>query len=787
MSSPRTANRSTRLAGPKRLAGTGGAGTLHATFPAATLALGLLTLVTAASMGRLFLGSSYLGPVLVAAVTAHAVAYAWRRLSIPITLAFALSAVCVGLVAIWTVLPQTTTFGLPVASTFRSLGSELARAGSDFQMVRAPAPATHGFLIVSVFAVGLAGTIADWLAFRAGATFEAAVPTLALFLFTAALGTADGRVLTVAAYACALLSFVLLRELDGSRRGPWFSSPAKTAKARSRAAMVVTGASLSALSITFASFVGPGIPGARSAALIDWHNLNRLSPNQRTTISPLVSLQAKELQQSRIEMFNVFSPLLTYWRLTSLDNFDGTVWSSDETYKPTSQHLDVNTPPLAHAQSVTQTFTISGLDDVWLPAAYQPVGLRNGPLVVGYNGGSSSIIPSNGTPEHLSYRVVSEVPHFNVDDLGALAAVPHGPQTVQDTKLPDNVPPRIITEAKNVVRHNQTPFGKALALQQYFQSGKFHYDLDVPKGHDDNALYQFLFVTRRGFCEQFAGAYAVMARAVGLPTRVAVGFTPGHVGDDGSLHVYGGDAHAWPEVYFGPQFGWVPFEPTPGRGNPLAVDYTGVSPGQAPGPGAVVTAPTALTPPSSPATPGASGGSTSEVNGPTRLASNVPTGSPASGSITKGWMALAAAGALVAALAFLAPVLKAGSRRRRRRSARGAERVLVAWDEAATALGMAGVARRSSETFAEYASRARSSGLLPDGVSAIATLAEEAALASYSVLNIDANHVEAAVSSCAQVQRTVRNVLPRWRRIAGAAGFSNGFRARARQTLSRGA
>ncbi len=83
---------------------------------------------------------------------------------------------------------------------------------------------------------------------------------------------------------------------------------------------------------------------------------------------------------------------------------------------------------------------------------------------------------------------------------------------------------------------------------------------------------------RRGYCEQFAGTYAAFARSIGLPARVAVGFTPGEL-TDGVYVVRGQHAHAWPEVWF-EGIGWVPFEPTPGRGAPGAQSYTFVEPQQ---------------------------------------------------------------------------------------------------------------------------------------------------------------------------------------------------------------
>src|SRR5262249_10159469 len=96
------------------------------------------------------------------------------------------------------------------------------------------------------------------------------------------------------------------------------------------------------------------------------------------------------------------------------------------------------------------------------------------------------------------------------------------------------------------------------------------------------SLTNFLFATRTGFCQQFAGAYAVLARAIGLPTRLAVGFAEGTATGNGNYQVLNADAHAWPEVYFGPAFAWLPFDPTKSFPCPAA---QGHAPQTIPGPG----------------------------------------------------------------------------------------------------------------------------------------------------------------------------------------------------------
>ena len=81
----------------------------------------------------------------------------------------------------------------------------------------------------------------------------------------------------------------------------------------------------------------------------------------------------------------------------------------------------------------------------------------------------------------------------------------------------------------------------------------------------------FLFKTKTGYCQHFAGAMAVLLRFNGIPARVAVGFTTGEKVDDGTYVVTRNDAHAWVEAYF-PGVGWVPFDPTPGRALPVSGD-----------------------------------------------------------------------------------------------------------------------------------------------------------------------------------------------------------------------
>jgi transglutaminase-like putative cysteine protease len=121
--------------------------------------------------------------------------------------------------------------------------------------------------------------------------------------------------------------------------------------------------------------------------------------------------------------------------------------------------------------------------------------------------------------------------------------------------------PLVRRTALSVTRDADSPWEQAVALERYFsRTGGFVYDLNVPPGSSRDAMRRFL-TNKIGYCEQYAGAMAAMARSLGLPARVVVGYTTGSR-RDGYWSITNLDAHAWPEIYF-VDAGWVRFEPTP--------------------------------------------------------------------------------------------------------------------------------------------------------------------------------------------------------------------------------
>ena len=120
--------------------------------------------------------------------------------------------------------------------------------------------------------------------------------------------------------------------------------------------------------------------------------------------------------------------------------------------------------------------------------------------------------------------------------------------------------------AHGVTSEAQSPYEAAALLETWFrEAGGFVYDEQPPAPIGGTpALVDFVNETKRGYCQHYAGAMALMLRLLGVPARVAVGFTSGeYSADDKEWVVKDTNAHAWVEVWF-PEFGWIPFDPTPG-------------------------------------------------------------------------------------------------------------------------------------------------------------------------------------------------------------------------------
>jgi hypothetical protein len=323
-----------------------------------------------------------------------------------------------------------------------------------------------------------------------------------------------------------------------------------------------------------------------------------------------------------------------YWRTSVLERFDGFRWTAAgdsaiaryELPEPASRGLTVNSqiasldPRWVHRA----TFNIDALESslVVAPGAV----LKLGNLAIGSAGPAGVSLPGDqtlGDGDH--YSVVAYEPDPTAQDLrGVPSHLDPGLRQYTQLALPRVAPTPVPTDsfgnplqagihpnptislrtlamplygsgggrddrralarssygpvyalARRLTTDAKTEYGAVAAIERHLRQA-YRYSESPPQR--ELPLRAFLFRDRRGYCQQFSGAMALMLRTLGIPARVASGFSPGVPNPDGNgWAIRDLDAHSWVEVYFN-NIGWVPFDPTPAAA-PAAAQSSGAGGG----------------------------------------------------------------------------------------------------------------------------------------------------------------------------------------------------------------
>ena len=719
--------------------------------------VGTLAFATAFAFGRIFVGQLATWKLLAAALISVAISALMERRGL--FLATVASAIGLIVVLAWLVFPQTAWYGLPTVRTLRAVGRSLEWVGQQARVQVAPTPPLAPLMLASVTAVWTAMFAAYALAVRAGSPLLAILPSVALVGF-ADLVLEDGvRPLYAVVFLVAVLGVVFA---DGIRRirqwGPLWAPPFRQRRLSSATARSARRVVLLAV---LAALLVPGIlPGFRSEALVDLSSTGGTGAR----IDPFVSIKSSLERDEEIDLFRVTTDAgAAYWRLFALDRFDGETWSLlDPTLAtaPAVPDSGVLPGPLegASGETLTQEYhVLTDLPDRWVPMAYPPDTLDLSDAWVRYDAELGAARSANVLDEGLEYRVTSMIVQPTPEELDRVTFGSPS-EYGDDTFLPGNVSPRVQKIAEHWTKAEPTPYRKVFAIQQRLRSSPFTYSTDVEPTADSDALLAFLTQTHVGFCQQFSTAMAVLVRELGYPARVVVGFRPGEQDGD-TFTVASTDAHSWVEVRF-PGYGWLPFEPTPGRSNPISAE-----------PGTYLN-PVALNPGESGAGAETGPGST-ETGGPIdpllgmvmhqrreerRGASfgsvPLPTAEDENGYRVPYGLLLRIALLLVAGLAVLVPLVKAVWRRRMLRRSREPRQLVLAafrvFDGEATDLGLG---RAEGETLAEYRERLEANIAFSDGH--LRTLTSTAIRAAYSA---DPPRMEEALEAAQAAQTAIRDV-----------------------------
>jgi len=748
-----------------------------------TVALGALTVVSVLAFSRVFTTPGWIAPAVLTAVAAHVLAWWLRARHVPVSIAVAVELVVVAAVAAYLILPGDLTWGLPLGHLYHGLGTSLRHAGTGMRVDITPVPSAPGYSLLVAWGAGVAAVVADLLAFHLRAALQALAPPFALFLTASAIGTAQGRAWTVGAEVGAIAVFLLAEQIAAQHGATWLGG-----RAAGTARVAATAGALSAaVAVIAAVALTPVIPAREGDGILGWRSATGGGNGTRITPSPFDDLRTRLLDNPDTVVMTVESSQPSYWRLTSLDNFDGTVWSSNDSYQSINGRLPgVSLSP--GTQQVSEQFQIAALDSIWLPTGFDPEVVHR-VANVSWDPTSGSLISSKATSNGESYSVDASEQLAELSPRLLSAAPPLSSASVptSDVSLPGDIPSAVLALGHKITAGDQTEYAKAYALEQFFHRSPFEYTTTPISDDSSSALDTFLFSTHQGYCQQFAGAYAVLARAVGLPTRIAVGFQTGAL-NGGVYTVTDADAHAWPEVWF-PTVGWVPFEPTPGRQVPGAT-YTGNTSAVQSSPSSAITTTTA------PAAAKSGSSSAPKVHLPTGASAS--TAAPVHHTNSPFWAVVGLVVSLMALVVVLwgsavATMRRLRWRRRRSRAAHpphgdalfpapgprpdgfdtdptARQRVLVAWAETAELLAWWRLRRRPDETVMEFAERAalelpRPSTTIDASADELLELAGLVQRAEFSAVDVTRTNADQADRLARSVIDQLRRAIPRGRRF----------------------
>ncbi|MFW5941444.1 MAG: transglutaminase-like domain-containing protein [Chloroflexota bacterium] len=247
-----------------------------------------------------------------------------------------------------------------------------------------------------------------------------------------------------------------------------------------------------------------------------------------------------------------------YWRALSYDAYTGRGWALSQERQ---EQLGAGAPipqPAAEAQT-TVTQTVRWRLDEPLLRHTAGVPLRFEDSVTVYWRGQNDFVRVTGGGD--AYTATSRVSNATPEQLRQ-ARPQEGPAALLSryTQLPAGLPRRVRQLAQEVAAEQPTAYDQARALQAFLRQYPYSLDVRRPPAGDDPVDF-FLFELQRGYCDYYASAMVVMARALGLPARLVIGYLAPAADGAGVQTIYQINAHAWPEIYFA-GYGWIPFEPT---------------------------------------------------------------------------------------------------------------------------------------------------------------------------------------------------------------------------------
>lgn len=523
-------------------------------------------------------GMRWLGYAGIAVMVVTATGLGLRALRTPtilVALAQLFALFCL-LVALFT---NSGVLGLfPGPTAIGDLGKVLESSVEAVRVGVPPVPPTTPVLCLVVIAIGLVAVLVDTLAVAAGTPAACGLVLLCVYAVPASL--AD-EMLPWWSFVLGASAFAALLAVDGAHRhhvwrnrpvmpgtGRGMGSPSALVSAALVLALII-GATATAVG-TVGSLPGGGGGGGGTGGL---------------ALKPFTALRGMLSQGANVELFRVrgLGTDGRYLRALTLPRYDGAGgWQPAEALPDNvAASGDLPLGPGDDGGGLITPIEIEPVnsEDLWAPVYGVPRRVRDLPAGMFYDP-SGGMIYSRNQRKLPKYVEEADLSQPSADELRT-TGTDYG-ELDPIYLINDGIDPEVVDLAISLTEDKPTVFDKALAIQEYFASANgFQYRTQTSGASGVEALKDFLFGAKVGYCEQYASAMGILARAAGLPARVAIGYTAGfQSGDYRSITTQ--DAHAWVEVFF-PGEGWVTFDPTPlsdGRGYqpPYVDDSTSTDP-----------------------------------------------------------------------------------------------------------------------------------------------------------------------------------------------------------------
>jgi transglutaminase-like putative cysteine protease len=564
-----------------------------------TLAAAIASAAASVSLYPIFTGGLWFlaGLGAIAVVAAAGTATRWRRLPEPVCLAGGLVALLLYLNLAFAN-SRSLWHLLPTPASARLLGHLVSQGFIEAGKYAPPVPELAPMVLLAAGGIGIAALLTDWMAVRLGSAALAGLPLLLLFTEPFTLSVGRGFLGTTVAFCVGIAGYLALLSSEGKDRiREWESQEPSARNAPDTKALAAAGRRVGVASVAVALVLPLVIPGLHVTRLFGGQTGIGGRPGAGPGGSGAVGFPSDDTQLSQTLSSELNTPNATvlvytadtqapdYLQIYVLDKLTDSGWSlfsQPESLAHVTSTLP-SPPGLASTSGASRVNTHIaiahnvGQDDLGaLPVPYPTVSIEaKGDLEADR---STLMLLDQGTAiGGLSYQVTSltESPTEQ-----ALDSAQTPPETIRNNYL--EVPAsynslRALAESVVKQRGAKTQFQKAVALQDWLADGAFKYTLKAPTVLTAAGLTHFLTVTRSGYCQQFSFAMAVLSRLLGIPSRVAYGFTSGSNLGENEWVVSTHDAHAWPELYFQGS-GWLRFEPTPsgpsGQGTAYAPSYT---------------------------------------------------------------------------------------------------------------------------------------------------------------------------------------------------------------------